>query len=140
VNTIANWVNELSKWQKGLERQFIVYNINDCNQTARPYQVNSWMRNDGLLLVSDNVFKIIGKNDKCEIQPDLIVLDEVHTMLKNSSTVIYNALKTIRTPRRIGTLWSLFTGKTNLTPVHCRIDGYAIPEQLDGVLPPDPLY
>jgi SNF2 family DNA or RNA helicase len=106
VNTILHWVSEISKWQKESRRTFCLYSINECNATSRPAQIKSWMENIGLLLISENAFKILVKDDKCQIQPDLIILDEIHTMLKKSTTNIYEALHSIRTPRRIGKLMS----------------------------------
>jgi transcriptional regulator ATRX len=107
VNTILHWVSEISKWQKESRRTFCLYSINECNANSRRAQIKSWMENIGLLLISENAFKILVKDDICQIQPDLIILDEIHTMLKKSTTKIYEALHSIRTPRRIGKLMSL---------------------------------
>lgn len=100
VNTIANWENEWKLWQNEVTHKVNVYNISNFHTKIRTSQVLFWMDNGGVLLVSDGTFKTLRK--ECEMQPDVVVLDEAHTMLKNSQTQIYKCLQSIRTPRRIG--------------------------------------
>lgn len=55
------------------------------------------------MLMSSEGFLRIGKDkDVSSIQCDVLVLDEAHTMLKNSKNKVFKALSAIETPRKIG--------------------------------------
>jgi Holliday junction resolvasome RuvABC ATP-dependent DNA helicase subunit len=61
--------------------------------------IKRWLERGGILLMSDRILAgLISKN----LQPDVLVLDEAHTMLRNPSTTMYKALANIQTPRKIG--------------------------------------
>lgn len=90
---------EFDKW---LEDPCTVYNLASVEKNARLSTIKKWSERGGVLLVSDQVFLRVGKD--VSIQPHLIVLDEAHTMLKNTKTKIFQALSEIKTQRRIGEL------------------------------------
>lgn len=72
--------------------------MGDVGPDGRAKAIKRWMSQGGVLLISDRTFSAI----KQDLQPDVLVLDEAHTMVRNSSTKIYKALNNILTPRRIG--------------------------------------
>ena len=60
VNTIANWVNEWSKWiltkEKGKQVPEVpMYNLNDYHITKRFAVLVEWMKEGGVLLTSDRI-------------------------------------------------------------------------------------
>lgn len=105
VNTLANWENEFQKWLDHLPNSPSVYNLSLYKSGRKP-SVQRWRKKGGVLLVSDSMFsRFFTGSDRewytKEIQPDVLVLDEAHTMLKNSDTQISKTLNCISTKRRI---------------------------------------
>ena len=88
-------VSEFEIWQKDL----VVTNLGHVGTDGRTKAIKRWVSRGGVLLISDRTFAGMTKHD---LQPDVLVLDEAHTMVRNSSTKIYKALNSISTPRRIG--------------------------------------
>lgn len=103
VNTIANWENEFIKWTHQLSSSIRVYNLS--NSTKRRATILKWAAYGGVLLTSDALFRtVVKKMSDLEIflrGPDVIVLDEAHTMLKNKSNEVFKALNGVRTRRRV---------------------------------------
>lgn len=70
--------------------------------------IKRWATWGGVLLVSDKkLVSIVAANNKNpafleQLQPNVLVLDEAHTMVKNSTTQIFKTLTSITTPRKIG--------------------------------------
>jgi SNF2 family DNA or RNA helicase len=70
--------------------------------------VKRWDTWGGVLLVSDKTLaRIVSANHTTptlleQFQPHVLVLDEAHTMVRNSATKIFKALTSITTPRKIG--------------------------------------
>jgi hypothetical protein len=86
-------------WQKNLKATVVVTNLGHVNPEGRSQSIMRWVSNGGVLLVSDRTLAGMAKDN---LQPDVLVLDEAHTMIRNSSTKIYKVLDSITTPRRIG--------------------------------------
>jgi hypothetical protein len=61
--------------------------------------IKRWLTRGGVLLMSDRIFGGLASKN---LQPDVLVMDEAHTMLRNPSTTTYKALANIQTPRKIG--------------------------------------
>jgi hypothetical protein len=72
--------------------------------------IKRWATWGGVLLVSDktlvSIFSLAEKNKNLalleELQPHVLVLDEAHTMVRNSKAKIFRTLTSITTPRKIG--------------------------------------
>ena len=90
---------EFDIWQKDLHVPIQVTNLGHVGPEGRAKSIQYWLRIGGVLLISDRIFVALSKQD---LQPDVLVLDEAHTMVRNSTTKIYKALSNISTPRRIG--------------------------------------
>ena len=99
--------------------------LNEVQTSDRGHLVSLWLRSGGVLCVSSSSFSSICKPALAEKTkdsadkgagtaaataflrafldpgPDIIVLDEGHTMLKNSSTGIFKTLCAVRTRRRV---------------------------------------
>jgi SNF2 family DNA or RNA helicase len=106
VNTLTNWENEFEIWTGNLSYTVPVTNLSGSNSGSRGHLIEKWAKKGGVLLASDSLFQSIIKKKIHEkyLQcpgPDVIVLDEAHTMLKNSSNVIFKALMGVNTRRRI---------------------------------------
>ena len=89
---------EFEIWQKDLPATIVVSNLGHVGPDGRGKSIKRWMSQGGVLLISDRMFGGI----KHVLQPDVLVLDEAHTMVRNTKTNIYKALSSILTPRRIG--------------------------------------
>jgi SNF2 family DNA or RNA helicase len=105
VNTLANWENEFDKWT-GSMRNARLEVCNLVNVLDRRRAIERWGKNGGILLVTDQTFRIAVKKKLCleHLQspgPDVIVLDEAHMMLKKKSNEIFKVLDGVATPRRI---------------------------------------
>jgi superfamily II DNA or RNA helicase len=86
----------------------VVSNLGDVTRDARPNAIKRWSKNGGVLLVSDKTLVSIASTKKggngllTYLQPDVVVMDEAHTMLRNSSSKVYQTLSALKTLRRIG--------------------------------------
>lgn len=72
---------------------------------ARQNTIDRWQHTGGILLVTAGVLaKCIADPRLCKsLQPNVLVVDEAHSMLNTSTTKIFSALSEIKTPRKIGT-------------------------------------
>jgi hypothetical protein len=91
-----------------LSHTVLVSNLGQVGVDGRATLIKRWAARGGVLLVSDKTLVSIVLNIKNallveHLQADVLVLDEAHTMLRNSSTKVFKTLASIRTPRRIGT-------------------------------------
>jgi hypothetical protein len=91
-----------------LSHTVLVSNLGQVGVDGRATLIKRWAARGGVLLVSDKTLVSIVLNIKNvllveHLQADVLVLDEAHTMLRNTSTKVYKTLASIRTPRRIGT-------------------------------------
>jgi len=129
VNTLSNWEDEFKKWFKGRKKEVKRIRVQNLNNAFKGIERNTivqkWMTGGGVLLTSSEclmrhckdllpnaegvapyfhgVDGVRDMNFKAFISPgpDIIVLDEAHTMLKNSSTIVFKTLNSIQTKRRI---------------------------------------
>jgi transcriptional regulator ATRX len=115
ANTLANWINEVEKWTAELEKPLTVFNFGGLLPGFRPKEIEKWKRRGGLLLMGDVTFLKESDYIIRKAQPDVLVLDEAHTMLKCAKTQIFKKLEQIKTKRRI-----LLTG----TPLQNNVTEY----------------
>jgi chromodomain-helicase-DNA-binding protein 7 len=109
VNTVANWEEEFEKWTKDMKQKCKVYNSSDGSKRNRERLVIKWSSNGGVFLVSDGLYRNLmnpqsmkSADVRKELEnPDVIVLDESHTMLKNKDNVLFKLLANVNTQRRI---------------------------------------
>lgn len=128
ANTLVNWENEFEMWTSNLADGFNVYNLHESSSVGRLRVVKHWYANGGVLLMGPTMFARNVTNLKEELEtvscssckkhcccamlkprdkflqdpgPDVVVLDEAHTMLKSKDSQIGKALAGIRTLRRI---------------------------------------
>jgi SNF2 family DNA or RNA helicase len=107
VNTLANWENEVETWTGQIHSSIPVHNMSDgSNRRYRDSILQRWIRKGGILLISEQTFQratMNGEHAKFlqDPGPDTIILDEAHTMLKNTSNKVFKALMQVKTCRRI---------------------------------------
>lgn len=104
VNTLANWKNEFTKWFVNVNPKVFVCTPSEVEVYARKALISKWMSTGGIFLVSSKTFAnlVSGNGQETElIRADVLVVDEAHSMIKNSSTQIFKALSSIETKRRI---------------------------------------
>jgi transcriptional regulator ATRX len=108
VNTLANWMNEFEKWLGSVENSFRIFNLASFAFSARPSEVARWQRSGGVLLLGDQTFLSLVSGKKYEklnykdvLQPDILVIDEAHTMVQSKTTGTAKALADVKTRRRI---------------------------------------
>eukprot|EP00941_MAST-03F_sp_MAST-3F-sp1_P000947 g947.t1 len=120
---VANWLEEFKKWLGKTSRAFYQINPQMLNsKIAKTYRerlaiASRWERDGGVLVMGYEMFRMFvcpssrtkGLTESmktqflrifCDPGPDLIVLDEGHRIRKAKS-VLTNALKMVRTKRRI---------------------------------------
>lgn len=131
VNALVNWENEIIKWTKGLD-PLMVYNLASVEQSSRGSRIARWQDVGGILILGEQLFLALFKNGTIreKLQPDVLVLDEAHLMLKNSGTKVYKALSEIKTNRRL-----LLTGTPfqNNVSEYFRMVQFARPGAIDGI-------
>ena len=115
ANTLTNWVDEVEKWTGKLDEPLKVLNLSKVQAGYRPTELKKWKQTGGLLVISDALFLIVAKDIMKAAQPDVLVLDEAHTMLKNTTNKGFKLLRAIKTKRRI-----LLTG----TPLQNNVTEY----------------
>lgn len=102
-NTLSNWGNEVTKWTGDLGSRIRWYNLGKCSPGYREAEIKTWKREGGIMFMNEQLFLRKGQYDMIlkEAQPEVLVLDEAHTMLKNSNTKISKTLRQIKTKRKI---------------------------------------
>ena len=101
ANTLTNWKDEALKWTEDLSSPLEITNLGAVTAGSRPREIKAWKKKGGILVLSDSMFIREGKKIIREEQPDVLVLDEAHTMLKQSGNKGFKCLLDIRTKRRI---------------------------------------
>ena len=116
ANTLTNWVDEVEKWTKDLDRKLPITNLGAHTAGSRRKCIRKWNEDTGgIMVLSDSTF-LRAVDDIIEAgQPDVLVLDEAHTMLKQSGNKGFKRLLDIQTKRRI-----LLTG----TPLQNNVTEY----------------
>lgn len=102
-NTIGAWKSEFDKWIAKSSPDKGIY-LDDLDETAshsRVEKVKRFMNCSGprILLVSHSVLDNIADHAS---GVDMVVIDECHIVLKNTSTLLSKAAERIRTKLRIG--------------------------------------
>ena len=102
VNTIMNWDYEFDFWLREEEsRAMLVYNLNALEKHTKDLTITRWSERGGVLLVSEMAFRLLDNEQL--MNPDVIILDEAHQMLKNATTKMSKKLLEVNTQRKIGT-------------------------------------
>jgi transcriptional regulator ATRX len=115
ANTLTNWVNEVEKWTKSLREPLKILNLGEIMPSTRAKNIKKWKREGGVLVMGDALFLNMADVIVDAAQPDVLVLDEAHTMLKSSANKGFKKLQEIQTKRRI-----LLTG----TPLQNNVTEY----------------
>ncbi|KAG0626550.1 hypothetical protein M758_2G134500 [Ceratodon purpureus] len=135
VNVLHNWRSEFHKWQPGNEVPIPVYMLEDVarDNVKRSKLLAKWKSRGGVMLIGYAAFRncAIGKTVKekavresfcATLQdpgPDILVCDEAH-MIKNDKADITQALRQVRTHRRIALTGSPL--QNNLQEYYCMVD------------------
>ena len=135
INVLKTWINEFDKWLPVMNRSFKVYLIDKPKAKKLIKIITDWRTEGGVLIIgyemflrltqrpenSDNQLKNsdIYPSELVDPGPDIVICDEGHR-IKNDETFISEAIKKIRTMRRI-----ILTGyplQNNLKEFYCMID------------------
>jgi transcriptional regulator ATRX len=135
VNTLSNWEDEIEKWTENVKSRLTVENLAGKEEYVRVKAVDRWRSRGGILLLGEQLFlSMQGRGtkgaDKRLLETDVLVLDEAHTMLKNSNNKVYKVLSAVKTMRRI-----LLTGtplQNNVTE-YFRMIQFAKPGAIYGI-------
>ena len=95
LNTIANWENEFEKWLD-FEPTVDIYNLSSYEKQARPRLIQKWQARGGVLLLGNKTFPKLNA-----LKPDILVLDEAHTMVSSKETQCFRALSAVQSKRKI---------------------------------------
>lgn len=134
VNVLHNWRQEFSKWQPWDLNPLPVFMLEDVSRESlkRAKLLTNWRKKGGVLLIGYAAFRnlSLGKyvrdkavaDDICEALqsgPDILICDEAH-MIKNTKADITQALKQVKTQRRIALTGSPL--QNNLMEYYCMVD------------------
>ena len=109
-NVLVNWSNEFDKWTGKLSHPLVVDSINNHNSLlAQENAIDRWHTRGGVFILTEGKLQSLLKRQK-QPQPDILVVDEAHTMLKTMTNKNFQALNTIKTPRKILLSGSPFCG------------------------------
>ncbi|CAO3607453.1 unnamed protein product [Mucor fragilis] len=111
--TLANWVNEFSKWSISDSQNVLgeVFNVSEVGSSARMRYLKYWYVQGGVMLINYDQYRALlskkGKKEKEDyfkmlVNPgaDVVILDEGHR-IKNSATHISTLINQVRTRCRI---------------------------------------
>ncbi|KAL3910584.1 MAG: hypothetical protein SGARI_002054 [Bacillariaceae sp.] len=101
ANTLVNWQNEVQKWTDNLEVPLKCFQLGGVMSGYRNQEIMRWKRQGGLMFMGDALFLRMADDILKKSQPDVLVLDEAHTMLKSDRTRTFKMLKQIMTKRII---------------------------------------
>ncbi|RCV42654.1 hypothetical protein SEVIR_9G232600v4 [Setaria viridis] len=132
VNVLHNWRKEFIRWHPAELKPLRVFMLEDVARVKRPDLLTKWRVKGGVLLIGYSSFRSLSlgkhvkdKNVANEITyalqcgPDILVCDEAH-MIKNRRADITQALKQVRTQRRIALTGSPL--QNNLMEYYCMVD------------------
>ncbi|KAL6842436.1 hypothetical protein ACP4OV_027863 [Aristida adscensionis] len=132
VNVLHNWRKEFNKWCPAEVKRLNVFMLDDVTRVKRPRLLTKWRLKGGVFLIGYSSFRNLSlgkhvkdKNVANEISyclqcvPDILVCDEAH-MIKNRRADITQALKQVRTQRRIALTGSPL--QNNLMEYYCMVD------------------
>jgi DNA repair and recombination RAD54-like protein len=135
VNTLAHWDNEVTVWTGNLDTPLLVDNLSGLVKSERKKAIKRWVNRGGILLLGEQLFQRLTREPDSEVKDellktDILVLDEAHTMLKNSANKVFQALAGVETKRRI-----LLTGTplTNNVTEYFRMVQFACPGAIEGI-------
>ncbi|EED89286.1 hypothetical protein THAPSDRAFT_263996, partial [Thalassiosira pseudonana CCMP1335] len=117
VNTLANWVAEWNKWigvASGRNCPYIRFYLWD-GKSKKEKIILDWYENGGVLVTASGRFTSASEGNDVkkansddiickalfEPGPDIIVLDEAHTMIKSNTTNISKVLNQMKTRLRL---------------------------------------
>ncbi|KAF5890968.1 transcriptional regulator ATRX-like isoform X1, partial [Clarias magur] len=134
LNTALNWRAEFDKWQRGIagNKVEVMELVTVKAVCSRVSALTSWYKRGGVMILSYELYRTLTHRDQAKYGkqqeslrrvlqdpgPDIVVCDEGH-VLKNETTGICKAMRSIRTRRRI-----VLTGtplQNNLTEYHCMV-------------------
>jgi SNF2 family DNA or RNA helicase len=101
VNALANWEDEVIKWNKPLCEKLKITNLARLQSSYKVGEVDRWNMEGGIMLLSPALLHGMITTFANKAQPDILIVDEAHTMLKSSNNQVYKSLERIRTKRRI---------------------------------------
>ncbi|XP_035289192.1 transcriptional regulator ATRX-like [Anguilla anguilla] len=135
LNTVLNWVNEFSKWQKGMKSDEIVQvselaTMRGTQERCRALE--SWHRRGGVMIIGYEMYRNLTQGRSVKVPhlkdglqktlvepgPDFVICDEGH-ILKNAASAISKAMNSISTRRRV-----VLTGtplQNSLNEYHCMV-------------------
>jgi transcriptional regulator ATRX len=115
ANTVSNWEDEVKKWTGNIDHPLNVRSLRKFDKSFRQDEIEKWKTEGGVMFLTDALFLKFASFIIQKAQPQILVLDEAHTMLKHSKNATAKALCKIITQRRI-----LLTG----TPLQNNVTEY----------------
>ncbi|XP_074572269.1 protein CHROMATIN REMODELING 20 isoform X2 [Curcuma longa] len=132
VNVLHNWRREFAKWQPTELKPLRVFMLEDVARERRLDLLSKWRMKGGVFLIGYAAFRnlSLGRHVKdrntasdishvLRVVPDILVCDEAH-MIKNTKADITQALKSVKTQRRIALTGSPL--QNNLMEYYCMVD------------------
>ncbi|KAJ0967213.1 hypothetical protein J5N97_024130 [Dioscorea zingiberensis] len=132
VNVLHNWFQEFLKWRPSELKPLRVLMLEEVARERRAHFLEKWRAKGGVLLIGYAAFRnlSLGRHVKdrniatqifqaLHYGPDILVCDEAH-MIKNTKADITQALKQVKTQRRIALTGSPL--QNNLMEYYCMVD------------------
>lgn len=132
VNVLHNWYQEFLKWKPPELKPLRLFLLEEIPRERRAHFLVKWRAKGGVLLIGYAAFRnlSLGRHVKdrniatqifqaLHYGPDILVCDEAH-MIKNTKADITQALKQVKTQRRIALTGSPL--QNNLMEYYCMVD------------------
>jgi SNF2 family DNA or RNA helicase len=103
ANTVGNWEDEVTKWTGHLDKPLRTCSLRKFSKDFRQGEIEKWQKEGGVLFMTAGLFLLHGDFivEQPAHQPQVLIIDEAHTLLKNSHNKIAKMLDKIQTKRRI---------------------------------------
>mmetsp|Transcript_8760 Transcript_8760/g.17578 ORF Transcript_8760/g.17578 Transcript_8760/m.17578 type:complete len:204 (+) Transcript_8760:377-988(+) len=101
ANTVQNWENEVQKWTAVLDKPLRTSSLRKISKDFRQIELERWQREGGVLFLTGSLFLGYCSFLVNQAQPDMVFIDEAHTLPKHSQNKTAKELRNLDTKRRV---------------------------------------
>eukprot|EP00977_Amphora_coffeiformis_P020487 scaffold8306_cov171-Amphora_coffeaeformis.AAC.4 len=101
ANTVQNWENEVQKWTAVLDKPLRTSSLCKISKDFRQIELERWQREGGVLFLTGSLFLGYCSFLVNQAQPDMVFINEAHTLPKHSQNKTAKELRNLDTKRRV---------------------------------------